>query len=468
MGESTVEALGETSSKRARLLLVAYACSPDHGSEPAVGWNRALQAARFHDTWVICEERKFGPEIRAYLASREAIPGLQFEFLPMNGLELALARTNVLYYQAYNLWHRRAARLAEQLHARHQFDLVHQVNYCGFREPGYVWKLDAPFVWGPVGGAQNFPTSFLGEIGFRGACKEVVRSVLNRFQLRYRRRVRQALHRADTVLAANATNQLAIEQAHGIRPDVLLETGLASVIDDSQVAQAMPERNDFRVLWAGQFLPFKGLSLLIKALARVPDSSKIRLSVLGAGPMERSWKRLARRYGVEHRTEWLGWLPHDQALAEYQRADVMAFTSLRDTTGGVMLEGLAAGLPVVCLDHQGGREVITSDCGFLIEPKNPRQVIADLSTALLRLEQDPELRQRLANCAVRRAKGYLWNANGDQMARVYQRVLAQHAEDGRAVEPSSMSGHCLPEIATDATPSFDLLPPAPARSGGPP
>ena len=50
--------------KRKRVLLLAYACSPYHGSEPATGWHRAREVAKSFDTWVICEGGEFEGDIR--------------------------------------------------------------------------------------------------------------------------------------------------------------------------------------------------------------------------------------------------------------------------------------------------------------------------------------------------------------------------------------------------------------------
>ena len=55
----------------------------------------------------------------------------------------------------------------------------------------------------------------------------------------------------------------------------------------------------------------------------------------------------------------MGWLPHQEAIAQYAWADAFVFSSLRDTTGTVVVEALAAGLPVICLDHQGVHDVVT-------------------------------------------------------------------------------------------------------------
>ena len=95
------------------------------------------------------------------------------------------------------------------------------------------------------------------------------------------------------------------------------------------------------------------LDLLIESLARLPADVRYEVRVLGDGPARRRWQRLAQRRGVADRITWAGRLSHRETLGAYARADVFAFTSLRDTTGCVVVEALSNGLPVVCLDHQG-------------------------------------------------------------------------------------------------------------------
>ena len=74
--------------------------------------------------------------------------------------------------------------------------------------------------------------------------------------------------------------------------------------------------------------------------------------------------------------------PHEEALRQYAKADVFAFTSLRDTTGGVIAEALAAGLPVICMDHQVAHDVVTEDCGIKIPVTTPEEASADFATRL--------------------------------------------------------------------------------------
>src|SRR5262249_41191059 len=120
---------------------------------------------------------------------------------------------------------------------------------------------------------------------------------------------------------------------------------------------------------------------------------------------------------------------HADALRQYDWADVLAFTSLRDTSGNVVLEALAAGVPVICLDHQGVRDIVTPESGIKVPVTTPSQVIAELSGALAALVGDPELCRRLGDGARERAADFLWSRQGDRMAEVYAQVLGETLTD---------------------------------------
>ncbi len=387
-----------------------------------MGWNRAVEAAKEFDTWVIVGEEESDQEIRAHIESRGPIPRLHFAYVPESLLERTLKRIPGLLYLAYNLWNRRAARLARQLHATHHFDLVHQVTLSGFREPGYLWTLDAPFVWGPVGGAQNYPWRFLGKAGPVAAVAEVVRSIVNELQLRYSPRVRRAAHRAALVLAGTTTNHAAMVRHHHVKAVMFPDTGVRGL---SGRPPGIHGDNTLRILWCGILSPRKALHLLIEALARVPREVAWELHIVGAGACGRKWQRLAKVLGIADRIEWLGWISHEESLAQFAWADVFVFTSLRDTTGTVLLEALAAGLPIICLDHQGAADVVDASCGVKIPVTKPSSVIAGLAESIRLLGRDAALRESLSQGALLRSDRYLWAEQGKRLSRLYWQIITE-------------------------------------------
>lgn len=411
--------------RRARVLQLAYACSPWRGSEPGVGWNRAVEAAKYCDVWVICEGVEFEHQVLGHLDDTGPIEGLQFRFVRKTRLEQFVSRIPGIYYLAYRNWHRRAFRLASALHQELDFDLSHQVTLCGYREPGELSNLPIPFVWGPVGGTQNHPWITLRQAGLWGGIQETVRSVANSLQLRFSRRIRRAARRASLVLVANSTNQADFERVLGKRAPVFCETGSPYFAADENSERTPRSSTDrpLRLMWAGNLHAFKALPLLLQAISLLPTACATQLRIVGAGPQQLRWQRLADRWGVADRIEWIGHVPDREMQKQYKWADVFVFTSLRDTSGNVIFEALASGIPVLAADHQGVGDIVTNECGIKITVDTPREMAKQYRDAIIALAEDPTRREQLSAGALRRAAEYAWPEQGKRMRDYYRQVL---------------------------------------------
>jgi glycosyltransferase involved in cell wall biosynthesis len=109
----------------------------------------------------------------------------------------------------------------------------------------------------------------------------------------------------------------------------------------------------------------------------------------------------------------------------------LAFTSLRDATGTVVLEALAAGKPVICLDHQGAGEIVTPECGIKVPVTNRRDVARRLCDAIVLLQRNRDLCHALGEGARQRAAKYLWSVEARRIADEYDRILESVGRDAR-------------------------------------
>jgi glycosyltransferase involved in cell wall biosynthesis len=415
--------------RRPRVLLSAYSCCPNRGSEPGIGWSRAVEIAKYCDTWVLTEGNDWQPRISAYLEEHGPIPNLHFIYVRRKRWEKAVEYTRMLSYVAYRHWLRRAYHAAEVLHAQVGFDIAHQITIATFREPCYLYRLGIPFVWGPVGGAQNYPWRFLAGAGFLGACLEATRSIVSAIQLYASPRVRTAAKSAAVIFSSSSDNQRRFRRALGIDSLLLCDVGATGL----PIEFARPRSNSeaIRILWAGLLTTRKALELLIEALALLPENVPYELRVIGDGHCRKRWQRLAARRGVSQNIRWFGQLSYRDTLEQFHWADVFAFTSLRDTTGTVVLEAMAAAKPVICLDHQGVGQIVTDECGIRIPVTNRREVEKRLCDSIVRLQKDSQYCDELGRQAQKRATRFFWSSQARRIVREYNRVLESVGSDAR-------------------------------------
>lgn len=412
---------------RLKILISTYACSPYQGSEPGVGWGFVSELAKHHDLWVIVEEEKFRADIERYQAAHPVCGhSVQFHFIHKQRNRLLRKLWPPSYYWYYRRWHQDALVLAEKLNVEVGFDLAHQLTMVGFREPGYLWPLGIPFVWGPIGGMGLFPWRFLPKVGLHGALYYTGYNLYNWAQMRFMRRPRLAATAAGcALLAATPENQAAALAYWGTPSTVLTEVGLPCT-----PMEEIPRRmanEPLRIVWTGLHIPGKALNLGLEALATLPASLPWELHVLGEGRRTVVWKGLANRLGVLGKCIFHGWLLRDQALKVMQSAHVMLITSLRDLTSTVTIEALALGLPIVCLDHCGFAYVVDDTCGIKVPVTTPNEVVKGLADALTRLAGDETLRQRLAWGALERAKAFAWANKIEVVNRIYAAKLLETA-----------------------------------------
>jgi len=174
-----------------------------------------------------------------------------------------------------------------------------------------------------------------------------------------------------------------------------------------------------RMLYVGRFVSFKGMGLGLRALAALRERGiDARLSMIGQGPRQADWRALAQSLGVDGAVDWIPWMRQDELLRTYADYDLLLFPSLNDSSGNVVLEALAGGLPVVCLGLGGPAQIVDEGCGKVVPVGGltEMQVIAALADALEQIALDPALAVRLRDGAVARARRFAWS---DVVARVW-------------------------------------------------
>ena len=164
----------------------------------------------------------------------------------------------------------------------------------------------------------------------------------------------------------------------------------------------------------------KGLGTLVRAFAKVPRGFRSRLRLVGAdwGGLD-STLALARSLGVSERVEALGAVSRERLVEEYASAELLVLPSRFDSFPVVVLEAMAAGLPVVATRVGGVPEAVEEGkSGLLVPPEDPAALAEGIRTVLA----DPELRVRFGAAGRERAARFDWSVVAAEYVQLFREV----------------------------------------------
>jgi len=198
-------------------------------------------------------------------------------------------------------------------------------------------------------------------------------------------------------------------------------------------APPLPPLPPYRILTISRLTAKKGLSTVFKALGILRDRGiRFHHTLIGDGEDRDSLKKLVQDIGLESLSRWMGTMPHDEVIRQYQKADIfvlgceIAANGDRDGIPNVCVESMAMGVPVVATRVSAIPELIENGkTGLLVEPGNPEA----LAEAMIKALTDVDLRQKIVAAARDRVNRDFNNRNliGD-LAGLYVKALQQNSD----------------------------------------
>lgn len=410
-----------------RVLISAYACEPDTGSEPGVGWNWAVQAALHgHEVYVITRANNRAAIDRKLTS--DPVAGLEFHYVDLSRPFLWLKEHSGYYGMLiyYYLWQLKLGIKARRLHRELSFNLVHHVTFVIDWMPAGVAWVRAPFLWGPIGGTSHVLTGKLRQfIPESGKRYEAVRRFTQRFVGRLDPLVAMTRRRARLVLAytEEALDGLPVRTRAKTRTIVHIgvdERDLASI------PEGRPDPTRFTVVSSSRLVHWKGFDLLIEGFSRfVRDSgADARLDITGDGPFRQVLEELVSSLGLNDRVTFLGRLPtRADVYSVIANAHLYALPTLRDGPPVAILEAMLAGKPILCLDMSSTHELVPDDAGLKIEMGDRPQVVAKIANALAWANENRnELEAKGARAREYALEIHDWDRIGDEIDAIYQKL----------------------------------------------
>lgn len=244
------------------------------------------------------------------------------------------------------------------------------------------------------------------------------------------------LRQADWVAS---TSEVMAQQTESLCPDI---THLSITPFGIDIEKFRPQpRQDENYLTIGtvkKLAPKYGIDILIKAFAQArkiaisqsPDlEQKLRLTIVGDGNQRKELESLAQQLKIDHVTNFVGAVLHDQVPDYLNQMDIYVAASRLDSEsfGVAVLEASACGLPVVVSDAGGLPEVVQDQVTGYIASKED---VAATAEAIVKLIQNKSDRQRLGTAGRKLVlERYVWQENVNLMRSTYDQLLAIQTEE---------------------------------------
>ena len=437
-----------------KILINAYACCPNMGSEQGMGWNWISNIAKTCEVFVITESEyenvnsKLVGNCEQYGITKEQCDRMHFYFVPAGETEEESAKIRSMcwnqgtwsFYLKYAKWQEKALAVARNIIDEHEqtgskIDIMHQLNMAGFREPGMLYKINderirqgkerIPIVWGPMTGYGSIPFPFMLSGGLKFTAFYSLKNTLNLLQLIMQPRVRKMVKYSDKLIAATPEMKNGIDKFYDVDIEHINETGCVIKNDEVSFVKTF-SKEGFKVLWVGRFMYTKQLEIALKVMGQLTNLKNLEFHIVGKGFTDEETQAMrakAVEYGAEKICHWHGQIPNSEVHKLMQKSDIFFFTSIFEATSTVILEAIQNGLPIVCFDRCGFGPIVDDTIGMKIPCKSPKQAVRDFVTVINYLYHHREVLPSMsANCKSKRQE-LSWDNKMTRLMSFYKKLV---------------------------------------------
>lgn len=385
-------------AKASSILISAYACEPGVGSEPGVGWNWVTKLAeeyeevhvvtrtgdRFIDKDGVKKVRDSKANIEAAIAQKPFSNKVHFHYYDLPKFIADQERT--LWGDMINVywWEVMAFFFMKKRFKKNQFDVAQKVTIVSHRFPSFAWFFAKKYIHGPIAGGERFPLSMLSLFSTKNRIKELARFFFQQtpkidplvlLSLKKADEIIAVTPESKSILPSGPRKRCRVEQAVSLLGD---EDFDASQSTDPLVSPEGP----LKLLFVGRLVEWKGIGIILRALAKLPKDLPIEVNIAGSGGDGEIFKSYAKNEKLP--VNFLGQVARDQLAELYSSHDLFVFPSLRDSGGFVILEAKAYQLACLVLKLGGPAMHCNEEKDIIVpvEGKNLSQIVDQVALSI--------------------------------------------------------------------------------------
>lgn len=184
------------------------------------------------------------------------------------------------------------------------------------------------------------------------------------------------------------------------------------------------EKKELKIIYVGRLVSLKRPEIFVELALYLKQNLpgfNLQFQMIGDGPLFENLQKQAQDYQLN--AQEFSFLGNRQDVQPfYQNADLLVLTSKFEGTPNVILEAMASGVPVIATKVGGIPEIVSDNCGILVNPENKTEMFESAKKLIL----DKPLRQKFGEEGRKYVRqNHSLNSLQEQLTEVYQKILAQ-------------------------------------------
>jgi len=413
-----------------RVLVIAEAANPEWVSVPLVGWSIYKGLKAVVDVHLITHIRNKEAILKTGLlegkdftvVNSEAIarPLWKLGKLLRGGEGKGWTTTTAIntfsyYYFEYLVWKGFKKDIKSG-----QYDIVHRVTPLSPTVPSLIAKkcssANVPFVIGPLNGGVPWPKEFDSARRQENEWLSYIRDIYKLMP-----GYKSTLKYSDAIITGSKYTLSKIPIKYAGKTFYIPENAINPEFFNLSL------ENNYKKLYAcfvGRLVPYKGPDILLEAALPLLKLNLLHIDIVGDGPLMALLTEMVIKNGVENNVTFHGWVAHSEIQKIMIRSQVMAFPSIREFGGGVVLEAMALGIVPLIVDYAGPGELVDNETGYKVSLGTRENIIHDLREKLDFIVKNKSVLNKKGKAAKEKVmRLFTWGAKSQQIAEIYDWVL---------------------------------------------
>ena len=372
------------------ILLSAYSCEPNTGSESEISWRWVKYLSKTKNNIYVITRKTNKKKIQNYKLKK-----VKFLYYDLPNIIIHLikgGRNKPNSYLYFFLWQVGIFFNFFSFIKKKKFDYIHHITLGSYRIPSLLCYFDSKFIYGPLAGGETTPRELIENFSLKGRIIEKLRLISNRL-IKFSPVVNYTMSKSHKIFLTSKDCLKYIPEKQRKKCSIM------PALSNNKIKYNFKKKiKNKKIYFAGRLVEWKGIILLLKIFKKISSNNNaIKLNIYGDGPCKKEIKNFIEKNKFNKKIKLYGKLNQQKFIKEIKKNDLLVFPTFRDSGGFVILEALNNNINILTTNAGGPNTLILKNSinKVNIRNSNTNVIINNFVKEINKYYKNKDLRQKI-------------------------------------------------------------------------